>query len=290
MSKDLNVLTPFFSHLDKTQGHNMYSSEWKPMKEKKKSRRIHAFLVDKEPLTKVTFETKQERNRYVVEKREEGHTLQTIADSLGLTREMIRLIVAANEGPTTSAVRRDREAKKRLEAAAVLKELGTVDVEKIADFIGENPTRARELLGPQAKKLHKGRKNYEQRFSDQDLLDILQKAAAQVDGPLSVAKYQKLKIQPTVAIYLKRFGTWNNACQMAGVEHGLAVHNNYKRAHSEEDMLAFVASYLADPRTNGTALGYEEWQRKVEGAPSLSLIRQRVGGWNYIKTRLSKGF
>ena len=87
MPKDLNVLTPFFSHLDEPQGQNMYSSEWKPVKEKKKSRRIHAFLVNKEPLAKVAFETKQERNRYVVEKREEGHTLQTIADSLGLTRD-----------------------------------------------------------------------------------------------------------------------------------------------------------------------------------------------------------
>ena len=69
MSKDLNVLTPFFSHLDKTHGHNMYSSEWKPMTEKKKSRRIHAFLVNRQPLTKVTFETKQaDYNNFAVER------------------------------------------------------------------------------------------------------------------------------------------------------------------------------------------------------------------------------
>jgi hypothetical protein len=53
-------------------------------------------------------------------------------------------------------------------------------------------------------------------------------------------------------------------------------------------MLAFVASYLADPRTNGSADGYEEWQRKVDGAPSLTLIRQRIGKWNDIKARLVK--
>ena len=289
MSKDLNVLNPFFSHLNQTQGHNMYSSERKPMSEKKKSRRIHAFLVNKDPLAKVTFETKQERNRYVIEKREEGHTLQTIADSLGLTREMIRLIVAANEGPTAGTVRRDREAKKRLEAAAALKDLGTVDVEKIANYLDENPARVRNLLGKQAKKLPMGRKNFEQIYSDENLLEILRNAASQVEGPLTVAKYQKLKIQPTVAIYLKRFGTWNNSCELAGVEHGVAARKNYKRAHSEEDMLAFVASYLADPRTNGSAMGYDKWQRNVEGAPSLALIRQRVGAWNDIKTRLAKG-
>lgn len=289
MSKNLSILNPGFTHLDQTQGHNMYSSEWKPMTEKKKSRRIHAFLVNKEPLAKVTFESKEERNQYVVAKREEGHTLQTIADSLDLTREMIRLIVAANQGPTASTVRRDREAKKRLEAVSALKDLGTVDLEKIADYLDENPARVRDLLGKQAKKLPMGRKNFEQIYSDEDLLNILRNAASQVEGPLSVAKYQKLKIQPTVAIYLKRFGTWNNSCQLAGVEHGVAVRNNYKRAHSEEDMLAYVASYLADPRTNGSAIGYDKWQRNVEGAPSLALIRQRVGAWNEIKTRLAKG-
>jgi len=51
-------------------------------------------------------------------------------------------------------------------------------------------------------------------------------------------------------------------------------------------MLGFVASYLADPRTNGSAEGYEKWQRNVDGAPSLSLIRQRLGKWNEIKARL----
>lgn len=289
MSKNLNIFTPGFTDLEENSGHTYYSSEWKPMKEKKKSRRIFASLVNKEPLTGVVFETKQERNQYVVTKRQEGHTLQMIADSLGLTREMIRQIIAANQGPTAGTVRKNREAKKRLEAVAVFKELGTVDVGKIADFIDENPARVRDLLGKQAKKLPTGRKNFEKLFSDQELLNILKQAASQVEGPLTAKKYQKLNIQPTVAVFVGRFGTWNNACEVAEVEHGLAVRNNYKRAHSEEDMLAFVASYLADPRTNGSAQGYEEWQRKVDGAPSLTLIRQRVGRWNDIKIRLAKG-
>ena len=66
------------------------------------------------------------------------------------------------------------------------------------------------------------------------------------------------------------------------------MRKSYTRAHSEEDMLAYIASYLADPRTNGSAVGYEHWQRKVSGAPSLSLIRQRIGKWNDIKARLVK--
>ena len=235
------------------------------------------------------FETNKERNRYVVQMREAGHTLQAIGDSLSLTREMIRLIVKANAGPSARTVRVNREAKKQREALDTFKELRTADVETLAAHLDEKPERVRQLLGKQAKKLPKGRMNFEKIFSDEDLLLILRLASEQVTGALTTNKYKQLKIQPTIAVFLARFGSWNQACEKAGVTHGPTLRKNYTRAHSEEDMLAFVASYLADPRTNGTAQGYEEWQRKVEGAPSLSLIRQRVGGWNYIKTRLSKG-
>ena len=289
MYKNLTILTPGFTDLSEGQGNNCLTIDWKPMAEKRKGRRTFASLVNKEPLPVVTFDTKQERNLYVIAKREEGHTLQTIADSLGLTREMIRQIIAANEGPTAGTVRRVREENKRVEAVAILKELGTVSVDKIADHLDEKPARVRKLLGKQAKKLPAGRMNFEKVFSDEDLLDILRQAATQVEGSLTVNKYQKLKIQPTVAIFLGRFGTWNNACERAGVEHGRAMRDNYKRAHTEEDMLAYVASYLADPRTNGSAQGYDIWQRKVDGAPSLALIRQRIGRWNDIKIRLAKG-
>lgn len=259
------------------------------MATKKEGKRIFPSLLNKDPLPRISFETASERNRYVIAKREEGYTLQLIGDSLGLTREMIRQIIKANEGPTAGAVRQVREANKKQEAIAAFKELGTVDVDKLAEHLDENPARVRQLLGKQAKKLPKGRQNFEKVFSDEDLLNILRGAAEQVEGHLSSNKYQKMKIQPTVAVFISRFGSWNEACDKAGVEHGRMMRQNYTRAHSEEDMLGFVASYLADPRTNGSAIGYEEWQRKVEGAPSLSLIRQRIGKWNDIKARLVEG-
>jgi hypothetical protein len=237
-------------------------------------------------LPHATFETNNERNRYVVQMREAGHTLQAIGDSLNLTREMIRLIVKANAGPSASTVRVNREFKKQKKARDAFRDLGTADVETLAAHLDEKPGRVRQLLGKQAKKLPKGRMNFEKIFSDEDLLTILRLSAEKIGGPLTCNAYRKLGIQPTVAIFIGRFGTWKNACDKAGVTPGRAMRSNYTRAHSEEDMLAFVASYLADPRTNGSADGYEEWQRKVDGAPSLTLIRQRIGKWNDIKARL----
>jgi hypothetical protein len=254
-----------------------------------KGKRIFPSLVNREPLPPAVFATTEERNLYVVQMREDGHTLQSIGDSINLTREMVRLITKANEGPSAKTVRTNREVKKKAEALAVLKDLGTADVETLAAHLDERPARVRQLLGKQAKKLPKGRANFEKIFSDEDLLTILRLASEKVVGPLTTSKYKKLKIQPTIAVYLARFGTWNQACEKAGVTHGPTMRKSYTRAHSEEDMLAFIASYLADPRTNGSAIGYEHWQRKVEGAPSLSLIRQRIGKWNDIKARLVTG-
>ena len=253
-----------------------------------KGKRILPSLINRDPLPQAIFDTMDERNRYVVQMREAGHTLQAIGDSLNLTREMIRLITKANEGPSARTVRVNREVKKKAEALAAFKDLGTADVETLAAHLDEKPARVRQLLGKQAKKLPKGRMNFEKIFSDEDLLTILRLASEKVGGPLTCNAYRKLQIQPTVAIFIGRFGTWKNACDKAGVTPGRAIRTNYTRAHSEEDMLAFVASYLADPRTNGSADGYEEWQRKVDGAPSLTLVRQRIGKWNDIKARLVK--
>ena len=258
------------------------------MSDPTKGKRIFPSLVNREPLPTISFKTTEERNRYVVQMREAGHTLQAIGDSLNLTREMIRLITKANEGPSARTVRVNREVKKKADALAVFKDLGTANVETLAAHLDEKPARVRQLLGKQAKKLPKGRMNFERIFSDEDLLAILRLASERVGGPLTCNAYKKLQIQPTIAIYLSRFGSWNQACEKAGVTHGPTMRKSYTRAHSEEDMLAYIASYLADPRTNGSAVGYEHWQRNVLGAPSLSLIRQRIGKWNDIKARLVK--
>jgi hypothetical protein len=98
---------------------------------------------------------------------------------------MIRLITKANEGPSAKTVRVNREVKKKAEALAVFKDLGTVDVETLAAHLDETPARVRELLGNQAKRLSKGRVNFEKIFTDEDLLLILRLAAEQVDGVLT---------------------------------------------------------------------------------------------------------
>ena len=258
------------------------------MQLKRIGKKIFPSLVNKDPLPAQKFATLAERNQYVIAKREEGYTLQAIADSLGLTREMIRLIVNAEGGPSANQVRETRKVKKSTELRAIVKEMDAPTVGQIAEEVEISTTKVKQFLGKQAKKLPREYRNYKQYFTDEELIATLQKYAKLVDGPLSAKKFIDLGGTPTIAIFYTRFGSWIKACEAAGIESGKAARDNYTRAHTEETMLAYVESYLADPRTNGSADGYEKWQRGVDGAPSLALIRQRMGRWNEIKARILK--
>lgn len=254
----------------------------------RQTRRIFPSLKNRTPLSRIYFEDIADRDIYVVQKRREGHTLQEIGDAVGLTREMVRLIVSKNSGPNSQEVREVRINRKRKEILDVFEGLGVADADEIAQTIGASSEEVRKSLGRHAKKLKRNSSKREKFYSDEELLNILYNAYIRVQGPLTTNKYKNLNILPTIAVYISRFGSWNEACSLAGVPHGKRARNNYSRAHSEEDMLDFVASYLADPRTTGSAQGYEEWQKGVVGAPSLSLIRQRIGTWNEIKEILIK--
>lgn len=248
--------------------------------------KIYPSLLDHDPISKLEFQTKAERNQFVIQKRSEGYTLQAIADSLGLTREMIRLIVKSLEGPCVSEVRQVRIHRQESEIRNAARNLTSPDLKRLAQQFEISTSKVRVLMGTQVKKYPQTHRHFGKYYYDVDLLQNLRDIAQKVEGPLSAKKFIENGGEPTLAVFLTRFGSWINACQLAGVKSGVAARKNYKRAHTDETMLAYMASYLADPRTNGSANGYEKWQRGVEGAPSLSLIRQRMGTWNELKIRL----
>lgn len=255
---------------------------------KKAENRIFPSLLNKDPLPAAIFKTVEERNMYVVVKRSEGYTLQAIASSLGLTREMIRLIVNAKSGPSANSVRKIRKMNNEREVRKLARNLTNPDLNILADRLNVSSGKVRKLMGTKAKNFPRGRRNFDQEYSDADLINILKKYSKLAKGPLSAKRFTDLGGAPTPAVFYKRFGSWLKACELAGVEAGKAVRKNYKRAHTDEEMLSYIKSYLADPRTSGSAEGYDRWQRKVDGAPSLALIRQRLGHWNALKVQILK--
>lgn len=121
-------------------------------------------------------------------------------------------------------------------------------------------------------------------YSDLELIAILQKFSKKIDGPLTTTQFINLGGEPTIAVFIARFGSWAEACKKAHVKTGRG-RPRYQRRHSDEDMVKFVSQYLKSDGATGTALDYDAWQRKNKEAPSLALVRQRLGSWVEIKNR-----
>jgi hypothetical protein len=243
-------------------------------------------LIKLEALLPTTFIDNFERNRFVVQKRLEGFTLEEIGNCIGVTRERVRQINDQLNGPTRDQVDKIRLERYKNQIIKVLRANPFLDRKQLADELGIGAPALKKYLGHSYHKIaNSHHKEAKKRYSNEELIAILQAAAKDIDGNLSAGTFVQNGGSPTIAVFLTRFGSWNEACLAAGIT-AIEGRGNYTRKHSEQDLLQFVASYLEDPKSNGTASGYEEWQRKNSNAPSLSLIRQRIGKWNEIKKRI----
>ena len=125
------------------------------------------------------------------------------------------------------------------------------------------------------------------KYSDSELLDILRSSKPNIAGILTAAAFRKNGGKPTIAVFITRFGSWENACKLAGMKAGRG-RSSYDRMHTKLQLLEFVEKYLSESNSNGSAKGYDDWQKNHPFAPSLALLRQRLGKWNDIKKQLSQ--
>ena len=61
----------------------------------------------------IHFKTLKQRDSYIVERRNNGETLQSIGDAVGLTREAVRLILQKKNGPSASDAKTSRKKRFR---------------------------------------------------------------------------------------------------------------------------------------------------------------------------------
>lgn len=235
----------------------------------------------------IHFDLIESRNQYIVNMRYEGHTLQEIGNSLGLTRERIRQIVQLRNGPSSEMVARIRLAKYKKEIIEIVRNNPNFDRTQLANELEISASALRKFLGQEIKRLAMNQKSGPKRYSDSDLLNILRKSKPNKQGILTAKEFTKSGGKPTIAVFITRFGSWANACNLAGMNPGRG-RNSYGRMHTKLQLLEFVEKYLNDSKSNGSAEGYDKWQKNHPFAPSLSLLRQRLGKWNDIKKQLQQ--
>lgn len=231
-------------------------------------------------------EREQARLADCIQRRRDGQTLAEIGAVYGVSRERIRQIlgdrVSAEAVSDGLARRRRRQIREALDRPMTVGELADlVDMPRHVVNEHVDPDLRAFLIFPQAST---------PRHSDEDLLALLREAAEAVEGPLTAKAYTDLRATsphpdrwPTVLTYANRFGSWSAALAAAGVEGGARPRSGYVNSLSEEQCFNAVRDFLATGAR--TAAAYDQWARGREGAPSLSRLRQRFGGWNDIKHR-----
>jgi len=243
-------------------------------------------------------EVGRSREMWMVQRRRDGWTLKEIGYKSGVTKERVRQIIARTGGPTGREVsetkRLKREEAEQQEAATIRADVrahpGTT-TEDAAKRVGVDPTRVQRALTNAEKKLVVDRRvdsgDRLLTWTRDALIKCLQNAAT-YNWPVTTNSYSALvevgEIDgPTVATFYKRFGSWINACEAAGVEAGQTPIESYNRAWTEEDLYRYVCEYLLDPKTIGTMRDMGLWLAKRETAPSNPTIRNYLGGWQTIK-------
>ncbi|GAA3523058.1 hypothetical protein GCM10022263_09180 [Nocardioides daeguensis] len=126
-------------------------------------------------------------------------------------------------------------------------------------------------------------------FSDEQIAADLAAAAAELGEPLTAAAYdgwQRQRLAASPALLIRRFGSWNAACAQAGVATNKT--RSTSRRWSDDDVVAIVARYLAEPGSTGSFADYAAWAKGHDGVPSGATLRQRFA-WADVKKRASGG-
>lgn len=241
-----------------------------------------------------------ERNFEILHMRSSGNTLDSIGEVFGLTRERIRQLVRRFHNASSEIIeliKNERKAhveesfQKAIETAVT--EKGALTREDLAALLSVAPDEVMPLV---PKKLRKFVYEEEREWTatpvwtKEAVITALQKAST-YHFPLKISDYENLiaigeVVGPSAVKVYHLFGTWSEACRIAGVESASAPNREYNRLWNDQELISFVVRYLRDEQTSGTFAGYSKWRaEQVDHVPSEALIRIQNGNWTSARNR-----
>jgi hypothetical protein len=119
------------------------------------------------------------------------------------------------------------------------------------------------------------------------LVEVLQ-GAATLCYPISKTGYEELRFVgeidgPSVSVIVSRFGSWQLACEAAGIEFVNSTADVVDSSWTDADLCRYVCAYLEDPGTEGTQVDLGRWLKDQPEAPSLNRVKKSLGSWIEIK-------
>lgn len=252
------------------------------------------------------------RRLAIFELRVSGETLAEIGVKFGVSRERVRQIVEKSfsaiadnpifEGKSISKIlseRQDSEVAKMANEVAI--KIKAIDLEirrqlnnnpglkylELAKLLGISEDQIKSSISYQASKFvfqEPTPHNFQQQFSEEFTLDAIRMAAA-IRSPLSAPMYESLVERglvqgPRSQMIAKRFGSWSNACRIAGVLFVHSIRSDYSRNWSEDESLICIIRFLKNNDFGVGVLSYDDWRDSYDReAPSSAQLRNIFGTW-----------
>jgi len=110
-----------------------------------------------------------------------------------------------------------------------------------------------------------------ERYSKEEIVELLKKYYQENNQQLTLDLYNKKKYKPSETTIRKRFGSWNEALEEAGIPINRAVDKWY----SKEDVIKFLRKISED----GKAPTVDEY-KKMNLSPNFDTVISRFGTWN----------
>lgn len=233
-------------------------------------------------------EQARQRAEAMAERWRSGDTLAAIGADYGLSRQRVQQILHHSGLATADdAVQARRKARDRVDdddrtrmRAWLRKNPGASRIQ-LAAAVSLTTVRVGALLEDDMRRLLVTDHTQASRWSDEEVLDCLRRAAAESGEPLSGEAYRRWAAEhggPTSGRIGQRWGTWRKACLAAGLDVG-PVKRTYHRRWSKGLMISLVADYLAETKGAGTHSGFEVWARNRKDSPSPTTLRNTFGAW-----------
>jgi DNA-binding transcriptional ArsR family regulator len=206
-----------------------------------------------------------------------GTSISALATKHGLRREAVATVLAQN-GHGHSSPERER-------VLAYVREHQGLSVDDLALQLDISKSSiSRYLRGTSEHRLVVSRKQTDlSKFSDATMYAALRAAYTELGEDrvkgLSRVRYNKLKAdgQPAASTFIRRYGSWSEACRRAGVTAAKPRRPSYEQEWTNEAIIEAVAEFVAETGTT-TYHAYAAWARE-HGRPSGPLLITRLRSW-----------
>lgn len=246
----------------------------------------------------------RQRMREMAALRVEGFSLDEIAERYGVSRERVRQILRTHGGPDPQDVadarrrRAGRQAETHVDELLALWRCGKAPGIAAA-ALGLRAAACRGIIerfatdvdrAARQASLADARGSGAQTYSDQEILTALMSVATRVGRVPSAREYAALAGEqrlPSLATVLNRMGGWGNAIRAAGMLPLVAGAGARSRRWTDEACWTALRSVSRELGEIPSVRGYERHAEHRHDLPSPATIRNRLGRWSSIVTRLA---